>query len=113
MVETIHDLQKSRHDDRLGFVGYVEVNDKYAFICGSNKLRIFERGGGALVFQLSPKDLGTKMWRISPQANNFSRFNSIVKPQRLLSGRRKVILPVQTEFTAGQLTAVQWRVARF
>ena len=113
LVETIRDIQKSRHDDRLGFVRYVEVNDKYAFICGSNKLRIFERGGGALVFQLSPKDLGTKIWHISPQANTPNRFNSIVKPQALLSKRRKAVLPVPTEFKAGQFTVAQWQVARF
>ena len=112
LVETIRDIQKSRHDDRLGVISYVEVNDKYAFICGSNQLRIFERGGGTLVFQLSPKDLGTETWRISPHADNSGPFN-IVKPQALLSGRRKVISAIPTEFKAGQSTAVQWRVARF
>jgi len=111
LVETIRDIQRSRHDDRLGIINYVEVSDKYAFICGSIQLRIFERGGGALVFQFSPKNIGHKLWRVLHEDPGPS--DSIVKPQNLLSSRMNAIAVIPTQFKAGQPTAIQWRVTLF
>lgn len=81
LIETIRDIQRRHDDQTLGRIQYVEVNDKYAFICGSNQLRIFERGGGALVYALSPRNLVRKVWNILPEhpAPN----STIVKRQKL------------------------------
>ncbi|KAG6330160.1 hypothetical protein ID866_8928, partial [Astraeus odoratus] len=64
LVETIRNIQRVRDNDDLGRICYVEVNDKYAFICGTKQLRIFERQGGALVYHLSPKCLPPKALQV-------------------------------------------------
>ncbi|KAI6012770.1 hypothetical protein F5J12DRAFT_685805, partial [Pisolithus orientalis] len=81
LVETIGSIQKRYHHQTLGHIHYVEVNDKYAFICGSNQLRIFERGGGALVYDLSPRDLLRKVWSVEEHPPFDS---SVVKCQKLV-----------------------------
>ncbi|KAL4068868.1 hypothetical protein V8B97DRAFT_2024543 [Scleroderma yunnanense] len=105
LVETIRDIQKSRHDDRLGIINYVEVDDKYAFICGSNQFRIFERGGGALVFQLSPKDLLPKAWHVLSSGDDHATAYSIVKPQKLQLSPLKVNTNMLTKFKAVHISS--------
>ncbi|KAI6104530.1 hypothetical protein EDD16DRAFT_1714699 [Pisolithus croceorrhizus] len=83
LIETICDIQRWHHDQTLGHIQYVEVNDKYAFICGSSQLRIFERGGGALVYDLSPKNLVRKVWNILSFDEHPAPNSSIVKRQKL------------------------------
>ncbi|KAI6017465.1 hypothetical protein EDC04DRAFT_2576716 [Pisolithus marmoratus] len=83
LVETIGDIQRRYHDKTLGSIKYVEVNDKYAFICGSNQLRIFERGGGALVYGLSPRSLLGKVWNVVPSGEHPASGSSIVERQGL------------------------------
>lgn len=113
LVETIRDIQKLRHDDRLGDINYVEISDKYAFICGSNQIRIFERGGGALVFQLSTKNIGPKKWHVHPLGEDAAPSESIVRPQKLLPEHTNIFAVIPAEFKAGQPTLIQWRVALF
>ncbi|KAI6102623.1 hypothetical protein EDD17DRAFT_695695 [Pisolithus thermaeus] len=83
LIETICDIQRRHRGQTLGHIRYVEVNDKYAFICGSNQLRIFERGSGALVYGLSPKNLARKVWNMLSPGKQAVPNSSTVQRQKL------------------------------
>ncbi|KAG2144676.1 uncharacterized protein EDB93DRAFT_1152673 [Suillus bovinus] len=83
LVETINNIQTPNQDGTLGTLCYVEVNDQYAFFCGSNQLRIFARGGGALVYHLCMKDLQRVNWDVLPDNNDDPSPSSLFQPQRL------------------------------
>ncbi|KAG2119243.1 hypothetical protein BD769DRAFT_1390543 [Suillus cothurnatus] len=67
----------------LESIRYAEVNNQYAFFCGSNQLRIFARGGGALVYHLSMKDLQRISWDVLPDNSDDTCPSSLFQPQRL------------------------------
>lgn len=83
LVETISNIQAPNQDGTLGTLCYVEVNDQYAFFCGSNQLRIFARGGGALVYHLCMKDLQRINWDVLPDNSDDPCPSSLFQPQRL------------------------------
>ncbi|KAG1742642.1 uncharacterized protein EDB91DRAFT_1127241 [Suillus paluster] len=83
LVETISNIQAPNQDGMLGRLNYVEVNDHYAFFCGSIQLRIFARGGGALVYHLAMKDLPSTNWDVLPDSNDVPCTSSLYQPQRL------------------------------
>jgi hypothetical protein len=83
LVETISNIQAPNQDGILESIRYVEVNDQYAFFCGSNQLRIFARGGGALVYHLSMKDLQRISWDVLPDNSDDTCPSSLFQPQRL------------------------------
>ncbi|KAG1842276.1 hypothetical protein DFJ58DRAFT_666062 [Suillus subalutaceus] len=83
LVETISNIQAPNQDGILGSICYVEVNDQYAFFCGSNQLRIFARGGGALVYHLCMKDLQRITWDVLPDNSDEPCPSSFFQPQRL------------------------------
>lgn len=83
LVETITNIQAPNPDGILGSITYVEVNDQYAFFCGSNQLRIFARGGGALVYHLCMKDLQRISWDVLPDHSIDPCPSSFFQPQRL------------------------------
>ncbi|OAX37699.1 hypothetical protein K503DRAFT_719361 [Rhizopogon vinicolor AM-OR11-026] len=83
LVETISNLQAPNEDGPLGRLNYVDVNDKYVFICGSVQLRIFAREGGALVYHLTKKSLPPMHWDILPESNNVTCPSSLFQSQRL------------------------------
>lgn len=83
LVETITNIQAPNQDGTLGTLCYVEVNDQYAFFCGSNQLRIFARGGGALVYHLCMKDLQRINWDVLPDNSDDPCPSSLFQPQRL------------------------------
>lgn len=64
MVETISSIQSRHHRQTLDHIHYEGANDKCAFICDSNQLRIFERSGGAQVYDLSLRNLPKKVWNV-------------------------------------------------
>ncbi|EGN92333.1 hypothetical protein SERLA73DRAFT_117516 [Serpula lacrymans var. lacrymans S7.3] len=68
LVQSITGIQAVTPDTQsrpLGRINYVEVNDRYAFICGSQQLRVFSKEGGALVFSLSPEHLvQSRQWHV-------------------------------------------------
>ncbi|KIK43739.1 hypothetical protein CY34DRAFT_11515 [Suillus luteus UH-Slu-Lm8-n1] len=83
LVETISNIQAPNKDGTLGPLSYVEVNDQYAFFCGSNQLRIFARDGGALVYHLCMKNLQFATWDVHP-GNGYDQCpSSLFQPQRL------------------------------
>ncbi|KIJ13815.1 hypothetical protein PAXINDRAFT_80194 [Paxillus involutus ATCC 200175] len=84
LVEVIRDIQRPRNGSIMGRINYVEVNDHYAFICGSTQLRIFSREGGALVYHLSTKDLPDMAWDVlRPEGESGGASSSILEPQTL------------------------------
>ncbi|KAG0706677.1 hypothetical protein DFH29DRAFT_137501 [Suillus ampliporus] len=83
LVETINNIQAPNQDGTLGRLNYVEVNDQYAFFCGSIQLRIFARGGGALVCHLAMKDLPHTNWDVLPDSTDVPCSSSLFEPQRL------------------------------
>lgn len=83
LVETISNVQVPNQDGSLGRLNYVDVNDKYVFICGSVQLRIFAREGGALVYYLTKKILPRMHWDVVPDSNNVACSSSLFQPQRL------------------------------
>ncbi|KAG2066979.1 hypothetical protein BDR04DRAFT_1105821 [Suillus decipiens] len=83
LIETITNIQAPNQDGTLGRLNYVEVNDQYAFFCGSNQLRIFARGGGALVYHLCMKDLQLVSWDVLPDNSAELCPSSLLEPQRL------------------------------
>lgn len=82
LVSVIRDVQRLHHGLRLATINYVEVNDLYVFICGGSGLRIFAREGGALLYQLSTRELTIVTWDVLPQTRRLE--SSIVHPQMLL-----------------------------
>ncbi|KIK94387.1 hypothetical protein PAXRUDRAFT_828041 [Paxillus rubicundulus Ve08.2h10] len=84
LVEVIRDIQRPRNGSIMGRLNYVEVNDRYAFICGSTQLRIFSREGGALVYQLSTKDLPDPVWDVlRAEGGSGGASTAILEPQML------------------------------
>ncbi|KAH7889270.1 hypothetical protein F5I97DRAFT_495561 [Phlebopus sp. FC_14] len=83
LVETIRDIQQVRDGNMLGRINYVEVNDRYAFLCGSFQFRIFAREGGALVFHLATKQLSRQSWDIVPSYDAPHTASTILEPQML------------------------------
>ncbi|KAG1750293.1 hypothetical protein EDD22DRAFT_916567 [Suillus occidentalis] len=83
LVETISNIQAPNKDGTLGPLSYVEVNDQYAFFCGSNQLRIFARDGGALVYHLCMKNLQFTTWDVLPSNGDDPCPSSLFQPQRL------------------------------
>ncbi|KIJ66601.1 hypothetical protein HYDPIDRAFT_166773 [Hydnomerulius pinastri MD-312] len=83
MVETIRDTQQTRNGAIMGSINYVEVDDHYAFICGSLQMRIFAREGGALVYHLSTAQLSTLSWDVLPSSESGGTSSSILEPQKL------------------------------
>ncbi|KAF9237080.1 hypothetical protein BU15DRAFT_12876, partial [Melanogaster broomeanus] len=83
LVGVIRDTQQPRNGNTLGSINYVEVNDQYAFICGSTSLRIFSREGGALVYQLSTRELSRLAWDVLPAGQSGVASSSILQPQML------------------------------
>ncbi|KAF9225167.1 hypothetical protein BS17DRAFT_730398 [Gyrodon lividus] len=81
LIEIIRDTQQPRNGSTLGSINYVEVNDHYAFICGSAQLRVFSRDGGALVYQLSTKQLSNLAWDVLPAGESGGAASSILEPQ--------------------------------
>ncbi|KAI6155213.1 hypothetical protein BKA82DRAFT_4010826 [Pisolithus tinctorius] len=80
LVETISSIQSRHHRQTLDHIHYEGANDKYAFICDSNQLRMFERSGGARVYDLSPRNLPKEVWNVEEHPP----FGSpVVKRQRL------------------------------
>ncbi|KAH7911613.1 hypothetical protein BJ138DRAFT_1125884 [Hygrophoropsis aurantiaca] len=67
LVQVISNIQTANAPGLLGRVNYVEVNDRYAFICGSSQLRIFERESGTVVFHVAVSDLPPIQWDVLPQ----------------------------------------------
>jgi len=83
LVETISNIQAPNKDGPLGRLNYVDVNDKYVFICGLVQLRIFAREGGALVYYLTKKMLPRTHWDVLPESNDAVYPSSLFQPQRL------------------------------
>ncbi|KAH0837786.1 hypothetical protein J3R83DRAFT_5966 [Lanmaoa asiatica] len=82
LVSVIRDTQRLHHGLQLAAINYVEVNDLYVFICGGGGLRIFAREGGALLYQLSTRELTSATWDVLPQTPGLA--SSVVHPQMLL-----------------------------
>lgn len=82
LVSVVRDTQRQHHGLSLATINYVEVNDLYVFICGASSLRIFAREGGALLYQLSTRELSSATWDILPQTPGL--VSSVVHPQMLL-----------------------------
>ncbi|KAG2744373.1 hypothetical protein P692DRAFT_20133680 [Suillus brevipes Sb2] len=89
----------------LGPLSYVEVNDQYAFFCGSNQLRIFLRDGGALVYHLCMKNLQFATWDVLPGNGDDPCPSSLFQPQRLHEAYH-VPSTSQSNFIAGKDIAV-------
>jgi hypothetical protein len=85
----------------LGPLSYVEVNDQYAFFCGSNQLRIFSRDGGALVYHLCMKNLQFATWDVLPGNGDDPCPSSLFQPQRLHEAYH-VPSTSQSNFIAGK-----------
>ncbi|KAI6094485.1 hypothetical protein EDD16DRAFT_1684679, partial [Pisolithus croceorrhizus] len=100
LIKTICNTQRWHHNQTLGHIQYVEVNDKYTFICGSSWLRIFERGGSALVYGLSPKNLIRKVWDILSFDEHPAPSSSIVKCQKLQLSDLTTSSSADDQFTA-------------
>ncbi|KAG2136990.1 hypothetical protein DEU56DRAFT_946280 [Suillus clintonianus] len=83
LVETIGNIQAPNQGGTLGRLNYVEVNDQYAFFCGSIQLRAFARGGGALVYHLGMKDLPCTYWDVLPDSDDVPCASSLFQPQLL------------------------------
>jgi hypothetical protein len=83
LVEKISNIRVSDRDGTLGYLNYVGVNDQYAFICGFNQLRIFARGGGALIYNLTKEMLPCPRWNVFPESNNVSCPSSFFQSQHL------------------------------
>jgi hypothetical protein len=101
LVETISNIHVRNQDESLGRLNYVDVNDKYVFICGSVQLRIFAREGGALVYHLTKKMLPRTHWDVVPESNNVACPSSLFQPQRL-SEACHVTDSSQSNFKAGK-----------
>ncbi|OAX35083.1 hypothetical protein K503DRAFT_773852 [Rhizopogon vinicolor AM-OR11-026] len=82
-VETISNIQGKDQHGNLGHLNYVDVNDKYAFFCGSLQLRIFARDGGGLVYKLTKKMLPRTQWDVLPESNSVACLSSLFQPQQL------------------------------
>jgi hypothetical protein len=52
LSQTILDLQTLADGHPLGDINYVELSERYVFICGSNQLRIFSRSTGKMVWHI-------------------------------------------------------------
>ncbi|KAG2336881.1 hypothetical protein BDR05DRAFT_896120, partial [Suillus weaverae] len=102
LVETISNIQAPNQDGTLGPLSYVEVNDQYAFFCGANQLRIFARGGGALVYHLGIKDLQCINWDVLPDNSNNPCPSWLLQPQRLHEAYH-VSSTSQSNFVAGKV----------
>ncbi|OJA19664.1 hypothetical protein AZE42_02828, partial [Rhizopogon vesiculosus] len=83
LVETISNIQGGDQHGSLGCLNYVDVNDKYAFVCGSLQLRIFRRNGGGLVYKLTKKMLPRTQWDVLQESNNVACLSSLFQPQQL------------------------------
>jgi len=83
LVETIENIQGRNQCGILGQLHNVDVNDHYAFFCGSVQLRIFARNGGALVYHLTEKMLPRTRWNVLPENNNVACLSSLFRPQQL------------------------------
>lgn len=93
LVSVIRDIQRQY----LGSIMYVEVNDLYVFICGASGLQVFAREGGALLYQLSVRELSSATWDILPQTHGLA--SSIVQPQILFPSHQSPSL-LQGRFMA-------------
>ncbi|OAX35082.1 hypothetical protein K503DRAFT_868495 [Rhizopogon vinicolor AM-OR11-026] len=82
-VQTTANIQARNQDGTPGEFASVDVNDKYAFLCGSHQLRIFARDGGVLVYHLTTKMLLRTRWDVLPASNNVACFSSLFQPQKL------------------------------
>jgi hypothetical protein len=101
LIETISNIQAPNKDGTLGSLSYVEVNDQYAFFCGSNQLRIFARDGGALVYHLCTKNLQFTTWDVLPSNGDDPCPSSLFQPQRLHEAYH-VSSTSQSNFIAGK-----------
>lgn len=97
LVSVIRDLERLHHHLPSAAIHYVEVNDLYVFICVGEELRIFAREGGALVYQLSTRELTSTTWDVLPQTRGSTP--SVVHPQMLLRGHHPSS-PFHSEFMA-------------
>ncbi|KAG2364836.1 hypothetical protein BDR07DRAFT_1482157 [Suillus spraguei] len=104
LIETISNLQAPNQDGALGPLNYVEVNDQYAFFCGSNQLRIFARGGGALVYHLCVRDLQLVNWDVLPDSSDEPCPSSLLEPQRLHEAYH-VSSTSQSDFVAAHVSS--------
>ncbi|KAF8131488.1 hypothetical protein EV363DRAFT_1165258 [Boletus edulis] len=82
LVSVIRDIQRQHQGQSLATIKYVEVNDLYVFICGARGLRIFGRENGALLYQLSTRELSSATWDVLPQTRGLA--SSVVHPQMLI-----------------------------
>lgn len=57
LVQTIKDTQAVVGGDTLGDINYVELNESYVFICGTQELRVFNRSNGTIALQLTNETL--------------------------------------------------------
>ena len=96
-VSVVRNTNRCHHDQLLGTINYVEVNDSYVFICGGRGLRIFGREDGALLYQLSTVELSSATWDVLPQTRGLA--SSVVHPQMLLHNNHAPS-PVHGEFMA-------------
>ena len=96
-VSVVRNTNRCHHDQLLGTINYVEVNDSYVFICGGRGLRIFGREDGALLYQLSTVELSSATWDVLSQTRGLA--SSVVHPQMLLHNNHAPS-PVHGEFMA-------------
>ncbi|KAG2116175.1 hypothetical protein DEU56DRAFT_173770 [Suillus clintonianus] len=104
LVETIGNIQAPNQGGTLGRLNYVEVNDQYAFFCGSIQLRVFARGGGALVYHLGMKDLPCTYWDVLPDSDDVPCASSLFQPQ-LLHEAYHVSSTCQSNFVAAHVSS--------
>lgn len=88
LISVVRDIQQLNHGSPPAAINYVDVNDQYIFICGGGGLRIFAREGGALLYQLSTRELTSVTWDVLPLAQTRGLASSVVHPQMLLLNYR-------------------------
>lgn len=99
--ETITDIQRRDQGATLGAINYVEVNERYAFVCGCHQLRIFTRDGGALLYSISPPMIPTREWIVESPDKSTTRSSTVERWNLRYYVRRAS--PSTRKFIAGML----------
>ncbi|KAI0090764.1 hypothetical protein BDY19DRAFT_992179 [Irpex rosettiformis] len=98
LVKTISDIQRLVSGSFLGTINYVELSERYAFVCGSFAFRIFDRSSGALVHSITQEDIASEASR--KQGVTFHRH------QDPPHGEAVTMLPLDFHLGTGELETV-------
>ncbi len=101
LVQVVENIQAVKDGNRLGEINYVEISPLHALICGTEQLRFFERGSGALVYKIAPTAEAIVSKRLAIDGNPGKATGKLQLVQLTTHEARPQVTIDDTEFVAG------------